>query len=340
VFNSKGAEGRLELVQRDHDGWRGATGAQYFYRDFEAIGAEAFLPPNTTSQLGLFTLQEFHFGDLGVEASARVERTRAESEPLEIERNFTAFSMAAGLSYALGDHSEIGFNLSRTERAPSAEELFSNGPHIATQAFEIGDANLGKEKSLGGEAYFRVDRRNFEFGLTAFLNRFDDFIYESATDEEQDELPVFRYLQRDATYYGFEAEVSAELFRSGPWRFVADGVADYVRATVRGIGPVPRIPPFRLLGGLEAQSDKLDGRLEMEWVADQDRTAEFETRTDGHTMLNASLAWRPWGKRRETAIVLSANNLLDVDARRHASFTKDFVPLPGRDLRLSARFSF
>jgi iron complex outermembrane receptor protein len=103
---------------------------------------------------------------------------------------------------------------------------------------------------------------------------------------------------------------------------------------------VPRIPPLRLLGGLEAQSDNVDGRLEVEWVADQDRVAEFETRTDGHTLVNASLAWRPWGKRRETAIVLSANNIFDVDARRHASFTKEFVPIAGRDIRLSARFSF
>jgi iron complex outermembrane receptor protein len=97
---------------------------------------------------------------------------------------------------------------------------------------------------------------------------------------------------------------------------------------------------LRLLGGLEAQSTKLDGRVEVEWTADQDRTAEFETATDGHTLLNASLAWRPWGRSRETSIVLSANNIFDVDARRHASFTKDFVPLAGRDFRLSTRFSF
>ncbi len=57
-------------------------------------------------------------------------------------------------------------------------------------------------------------------------------------------------------------------------------------------------------------------------------------------MVNASIAWRPWGKRRETAIVLSANNIFDVEARRHASFTKGFVPMAGRDIRLSARFAF
>jgi iron complex outermembrane receptor protein len=97
---------------------------------------------------------------------------------------------------------------------------------------------------------------------------------------------------------------------------------------------------LRLLAGLEAQSTKLDGRLEVEWVADQDRVAQFETRTDGHTLVNASLSWRPWGKARETAITLSANNIFDVEARRHASFTKDYVPMAGRDIRLGARFSF
>ena len=151
---------------------------------------------------------------------------------------------------------------------------------------------------------------------------------------------MFRYFQRDATYYGFEAEASATLFHAGGFRFVGDVVADYVRATVKGAGPVPRIPPLRLLGGLEAQSDKLDGRIEVEWVADQDRVAAFETPTDGHTMVNASLAWRPWGKAREMQLLLSANNIFDVDARRHASFTKDFVPLAGRDIRLSARLDF
>ena len=340
VFNSRGIEGRLELVQRDRNAWRGASGAQYFHRDFEAVGAEAFLPPNTTSQLGLFTLQEFELGAFGVEAAARVERSNAESKSIGIERSFTALSGALGASYAIAQHVEAGINLSRTERAPSAEELFSNGPHIATQAFEVGNPNLRKESSVGAEAYFRVDRRSIELNLTGFANWFNDFIFEAATGEEQDELPVFQYFQRDATYYGFEAEVSAPLFQAGGFRFVGDVVADYVRATVKGAGPVPRIPPLRLLGGIEAQSDKLDGRVEVEWVADQDRVAAFETPTDGHTLINASLAWRPWGKARETALVLSASNIFDVDARRHASFTKGFVPMSGRDIRLSARFSF
>lgn len=340
IFKSDGIEGRLELAQRDRNGWRGASGAQYFTRDFEAIGPEAFVPPNSTNQLGLFTLQEIDLGRVGLEAAARYEHTNAQAQTLGLERSFDAFSGALGASYEIAPRISAGLNLSRSERAPSAEELFAGGPHIATQAFEIGDPNLDTERSIGAEAYLRAQKAGFEFNATVFANWFDDFIFQAATGEEEDDLPVFQHRQRDATFYGFEMEASARLFDGGAFRFVADAVADYVHATIKDGGPVPRIPPLRFLGGLEAQSTKLDGRLEVEWIDDQTRVAQFENPTDGFTLVNASLAWRPWGRAREATLLLSANNIFDVEARRHASFTKDFVPLAGRDIRLSARFGF
>jgi iron complex outermembrane receptor protein len=340
IFKSDGIEGRLEFAQRDRNGWRGASGVQYFTRDFEAIGPEAFIPPNDTQQLGLFTLQEIDLGRVGLEAAGRYEHSRHSADTLGLERSFDAFSAAVGASYELAPRVSTGLNLSRSERAPSAEELFAGGPHIATQAFEIGDPDLDTEKSIGAEAYLRVEKAGFEFNATAFANWFDDFIFQAATGEVEDGLPVFKHRQRGATFYGFEAEASARLFEAGGYRFVADAVADYVRATIEEGGPVPRIPPLRLLGGLEAQSEKVDGRLEVEWSDDQTRVAQFENSTDSFTLVNTSVAWRPWGKAREATLILSANNLFDVEARRHASFTKEFVPLAGRDIRLSARFGF
>ncbi|MCY7270692.1 MAG: TonB-dependent receptor [Sphingomonas bacterium] len=340
LFKSDGLEGRLELGQRARGGWGGTSGIQYFERDLDVIGAEAFVPPSRSEQFGIFTVQEVDFGKFGVEGGARFERTEQRDQLNDIDRDFDTFSVAAGAYYEPQPRMKLGANLSRTGRAPSAEELFSNGPHIATQSFEIGDPDLKVEKSTGAEAYFRVEKARWSFSATAFATWFDDFIYQDETGEEQDELPVFQYFQRDATFYGFELEASAKLFEARGFAFVADGVADYVRASLKNGGPVPRIPPLRLLGGIEAQSDKLDGRLEVEWIDRQGRIADFETKTDGFTLVNASLAWRPWGKQRETTILLSANNIFDVEARRHASFTKDFVPLGGRDIRVGARFSF
>lgn len=341
VFRTKGMEGRLELVQAARGGWRGVTGVQYGSRDFSAVGAEAFVPPHGSGQFGLFTLQEVNFGRLELEGAARYERSHVRARQNGFDRGFDAVSGAVGLSFAPDGRSRFGLNLSRAERAPAPEELLSDGPHIATQAFEIGDPGLVTERALGAELFARHDGRGYALSASVYANRFDDFIYLDGTDEEEDGLPVFRYRQADAIHYGFELSGSATVARVGGVRIVAYGVADHVRARLRGgLGPVPRIPPLRLLGGIEAQSAHVDGRLEVERVFAQERIAAFETPTDGFTLVNASIVWRPWGREEATSLILSANNILDADARRHASFTKDFVPLAGRDIRLAARLSF
>jgi len=351
VFETQGFETRLELVQAQRNGWRGVTGFQASTREFSAVGAEAFVPPNDTDQYGIFTLQEFEIGRIGVELSGRYERTDVRSDSVAIgleedaiitavDRSFDAYSVAGGVNYAIAPDVKIGLNLSRVERAPSAEELFSNGPHIATQAFEVGDPDLGKESSLGVEAYLRGTTGSARFQLAAYYSRFDDFIYETDTGLEADGLPLFRFLQSDADYYGFEAQAAYDLIDRDGLTVTIDGVADYTRAEIEDEGPAPRIPALRVLGGIEANQDSFGARVEAEWVADQDRTASFELPTDGYTMVNASVSWKPFGARNETMLILSGDNLFDVDARRHASFTKDFVPLAGRNIKLSARLSF
>ncbi|WP_265571381.1 TonB-dependent receptor [Sphingomicrobium nitratireducens] len=339
-FLSDGMEGRVELKQRDADGWHGATGAQFYTRDFDAIGAEAFVPANTTDQWGIFTVQEYAPGRLGIEGGARIEWTDVTADTVSIARDFTTISAALGLNYEVTDDFKVGVNGSRAERAPSAEELLSDGPHVATQSYELGDPDLVVEKSWGGEAFARYAGRRVAASATLWANWFADFIYQADTGLEEDELPLFAYRQQDATYWGIEMEASATLAEGLDWAVKGDLVADYVRATLADGNPVPRIPPFRLGLGLTGEVGNFDGRIEVEWVADQNRTAAFETATDGHTMVNASLGWRPFGRDEETVIFVSANNVFDVDARRHASFTKDFVPLAGRDFRLGTRFSF
>ena len=339
VFLSKAIETRLELTQNAKNGWRGASGLQYQTRDFEAIGEEAFVPPTRTDQLGVFTLQEFDLGGAEAEIALRFDRANLEAQSLGIERKFNNVSAAVGIGYNIGDL-KLGANISRTGRAPSVEELFSNGPHIATQSFEIGDPLLRSERSWNGEIYARYDSTRLDFSATVYANRFNSFIYESETGTIQDDLPVFQYFQRKARVWGVEAEASAMLGGFGGFPLVVDGVADYVRTSIRGEGPAPRIPPLRLLGGVELQSGNLDLRGEVEWTDDQNRVASFETITEGFTMVNAAITWRPFGRDQNIAIIAAANNIFDVEARRAASFTKDFVPLSGRDFRITARLSF
>lgn len=340
IFNSDGIEARFEAVQANRNGWRGASGIQYLTRDFEAIGAEAFVPPNRSRQLGLFTFQEYGWGNFEIEGALRFDSVTQEAQTLGLERTFDNVSAAMGAAYLLGNV-KLGMNASHTARAPAVEELFSDGPHIATQAYEIGDPTLDSENAWNFELYARYDSEDIKATATFYSNWFGNFIYEDATGAEEDDLPVFQYFQNKAHVRGFEAELSARLGRIGGFDLVVDGVADYTRATIsNGGGAVPRIPPLRILGGAELKSDAIDVRGEVEWSADQNRTATFETETAGFTLVNASVSWRPFGDDRNIAFIASANNIFDVTARRAASFTKDFVPLSGRDFRLTARLSF
>ena len=346
TFLNDSIESRLELVQRDKGGWRGASGVQFSIRDFNVIGDEAFVPKNTTSQLGIFTLQEVNTGGLKIEGGARFEQSKlhADASPTignpDFDLSFDAFSGSLGASYEVAPGIRIGLNAAHTERAPAAEELFANGPHAGTQAFEIGNPTFKKELSDGVEVSLHGKGAGYSFGASLYYTKFRNYIYETQTGAIEDDLPVFQFLQAGARYYGFEVEGSFKLATMGKFSLVADGLADMVRARIKGAGPVPRIPPLRLLGGLEAQSDAVQARIEAEWTNGQSRVTGFETPTKGFTLVNASLSFKPFGAGNSTSILLSANNIFDVEARRHASFLKDFAPLAGRDFRVTARVVF
>src|SRR5690606_34134976 len=162
----EGVEGRLELVQSERGGWRGSVGAQYLFRDFAAAGAEAFVPPNTTQSIALFALQEVDFDAFELEAGARFERTDIASDALGTDRSFDTFSAALGLAYSPMPGLRLGLNGSRAARAPSAEELFADGPHIATQQFEIGNPDLRQETAWGRDGYTRASFGGADRGLT------------------------------------------------------------------------------------------------------------------------------------------------------------------------------
>ncbi|MCC4234436.1 TonB-dependent receptor [Sphingobium soli] len=347
AFYNKGMEGRIELVQADHGPWQGASGVQYYSRNFNVVGEEAFLPKNDTQRFGAFTLQTLDYGAVKLEAGGRYEHSELQALPLEDQdqffagkRTFDTFSFSGGASYGFNSDWRLGVNLSRSERAPSAEELFANGPHAGTQAFEVGNPDFKTERAWGLEAVLRGKGENYSFEASAYHNWFSNFIYEGLTGEEEDGLPVYQFSQAKARYYGFEAQGSVTLATFGEMKLVADALGDYVHARIVGEGPAPRIPPLRLLGGLGVTSPKVDVRGEVEWTDDQKRVSDFETETKGFTLVNAQVNYRPWGTERPLSFALSANNIFDVVARRHASFLKDFAPLSGRDIRVTARVSF
>ncbi len=346
TFLNKGIEGRLEFIQAKQGVWSGAFGGQIMIRDFNVIGEEKFLPKTSTEQGGLFTVQQFDFGKLKAEVGARVEKTDAHATAdadlgnPDITRRFTSVSGSAGASYALLDGWRIGINLTHSERAPTVEELYANGPHGGTEAFEIGLPDARLEKSNGAELTFNGKGSGYSFELSGFYNRFSNFLYQKPTGAIEDDLPVYQMAQGKAKLYGFEAQGDLDLFKLGAGRVSVDGIADYTRATVSNYGAAPQIPPLRLLGGLAYDDTAVSGRVEVEHVTAQDHVAPLETTTPAYTMVNAQISWKVLGAASPVTLRLAANNIFDVVARRAASLLKDYAPLAGRDIRLGASLRF
>ena len=346
TFRASGGEGRVDLIQSDRSGWGGVSGAQYLSKAIRVEGEEKYLPAADQRQFGLFTLQSLERGPVRIEGGGRIEFSRltaaadtAIGNP-DLERRFTTVSASLGGQYEVADGWKLSLSLSRSARAPSPDELFANGPHAGTQAFEVGDPDLDPEVGLGGEIGVKHHQGAVHLTLSAYATRFSNFLFQAPTGAIEEGLPVYAMRQGKATYRGFEAEVDAKLGSAGGIDWSIEGIADAVRARINNYGPAPLLPPLRLQAGLHAERGPVKARVEVEHAFAHRRTAPLETPTAGYTLVGAGIDWTPMSERPELTLSLAAENLFDAVARRSTSLLKDFAPIAGRDVRLTARLSY
>ena len=358
---------RLEAVGKDISAFGGnvgtAVGFQFRERDVAAFGAEAFVPPSEQLQVGVFGLAEYTNGNLIIDGAARYEYAENSTDefiddedaiPVPVDADFNIFSISGGVGYQLTENLFVGVNGARTERAPSVEETFSFGPHLATQSFEIGDPTLENEVARSVEGTVRGSFGPVTLIVNGFLTDYDGFIFEQLTDADGDGaldvldgLPVLSFIAEDTRFRGFEAQLDADLGTVpsdffGDIDFSARAQADFVRATSSNIADEdqPRIPPFSFLVGAGASSDRASLRLEVEYHADQNDVAPFELPTDSFTFVNLFFTYRPFKDNPNVALDFRAKNLNDDVGRAATSFLRDTAPLPGRDFRFGVRYTF
>ena len=346
IFQSSGYEGRAELIQREHDGWQGVVGVQMLDRDFDAIGEEAFVPATQIQETGLYTVQRIDLGGYGFEGGVRYDRRELSATPIggtaNVDRRFDNWSASGSVFVKPADGLFLGLSLSSSARAPSEVELFSDGVHVATAAYELGDPTLNSEKVLTLEGTIHLSRGPLEGDLHLYRAKYDGFIDQRPTgadfDFDGEPFPIFAYVQTDATFTGFELEGDYALWEQGERSLKIGAAADYVKADT-DLGPAARIPPYSITGRLTWADTNWDTQLEVRHVGEQDKTAAFELPTDGYTMVNLSGSIRPFANRGVT-IFAEAHNLTDEEAREHASFLKDIAPQAGRNLRVGVTYRF
>jgi len=350
VFRSSGWELRTDLIQRRRAGWSGSVGFQGLSRSLSALGLEAYLPSTSIDERGLYTVQRLDRGRFGLEGGLRFDQRALTATtlgtPLRLDLQFNSWSGSGSVSFRPAEGMFLGLSLSRNERAPSEVELFADGLHVATAAYERGDPNLTTEIATTLEATLHYDRGRLHGDLHLYSSDYDGFIDSRDTGathvvvegSETLTYPIFAYVQTQATFQGLEAEAGVEVWREGDRTIGLEASADWVRAET-DLGPAARIPPWSLTARLRYSSAPVDAHIEVRHLASQNRLAAFERPTDAYTLVNAFAAWRPLGDDGLT-VFAEARNLFNREAREHVSFLKDIAPMPGRNLRVGLAYRF
>lgn len=345
LFFNDATEGRVELEHRAFGPWRGALGLQALSREFEAIGDEAFVPQTRTRSHGLFLVEEALFGALQLDLGARTDRVESDAAGIG-ERSFSPLSLSAGALWRFDERWRVGLNLDRAERAPVEEELFANGPHVATASFEIGDPELGIERANQVELGLHYVGDRFQAKASVYRTQFDGFIYLldsgefEAGEEDEEPLPIRLWTQDDATFRGFELEASARLLETDAGQLSGRLFLDSVNARLDSGGNLPRIAPARVGAELAWNGRAWDASLGATRVAAQNDVAIDESRTDGYTLVNAQFSYHFDLTRTSWELFLKADNLTDRTGRVHTSFLRDSVVLPGRNVSAGVRLFF
>lgn len=337
TFKNKAYDTRVELQHEPIAGFKGVIGLQTSQRKFSAEGEEAYVEPTVTRRTGLFMLEEYRMGDWRFEAALRHDRQTARAETSEIERSHNGTSASLGAVWKFTPGYQLGASFTRASRAPSAEELYARGLHMATSTYERGDADLRSETSQNFDLSLKKTAGDTTFGVSVFRNRVNNYIY-GRTLDALDGLQLLQYSQADATFTGIEGQVRQRLTRNlGVTLF-----GDTVRARIAdGGGNLPRIPASRIGVRLDANWQAWEGQIEWVQVARQNRIAAFETATPGYGMLNLGLAYNgqlangtPW------QVYVKGTNLTDRLAYAHTSFIKNAAPLMGRNVTVGVKVAF
>ena len=341
LFESEAWEARLELAHNPIAGWDGVFGAQLSDRNYTATGEEAHSPPVKTDALGLFWMGEHDFERFHLEAGLRFDRTKHNPD-WGSNKTFSGVSASLGAVVPLADGWTGTLLGSYATRSPTSEELHSDGPHFATQSYDIGDPNLDEEKAFDLNATLKYAGERWSLSGTLYWTEYSDFIYQADTGASRHELPVRQTVQDDATFTGFELEgsVVAMAWAEGQLEFSA--FADTVSAEldVSGNDNLPRIPPSRAGAGVELSHGPFTLAVDYLRAFKQADTTDYELATSGYDDLRTYLDWHFAVGATEISLFVEGRNLTDAEQRYHTSYIKEVAPQPGRTIEGGVRVVF
>ena len=351
-FTNKSNETRWELSHLPLAGWRGKFGFQAEQATTKAAnldGVDPTVPRTRSTAVAGFFLEEHDFGATRINAGGRLESVSRKPDS-NVNRSYSLGSFSTGALWAFTPGYGLGAIASLAQRAPTAEELYSKGPHDPTETYDVGDANLKKETSNNLELSLQKTEEKLRWKTNVYQNKVSNFIYGDIggfAPAPNNLLRDRNFKQANATLKGIEAELSYNLYETGWFGRV---FMDSSRGELdNDQGNLPLQPATRT--GLNAgyQDSRWRSSLSVIHTNAHDRTAKtnelipnpwVERTTKGYTNVDANLSYTQRFGTTDLTWFMIARNLLNEEIRLSTSLLKDYVPQPGRNLIVGVRTRF
>jgi iron complex outermembrane receptor protein len=356
-----------------HDAWgvfvRGGMGLRGQYRDVHT-GGSLRTPSTYDIHAAAFAVEEVGRGRLRGQFGLRYEFARyvprdttafvtAGGEQVPVgPRDFGSFAGSVGALYSVAPGVTVGASLARAFRTPEFDELYSNGPHLAANTYNVGNPALRAESGIGADLFVRMAAARIQGETAVFVNHLADYIFPSSLGRAelgtQGGTPRFQYTNEDARFVGTEASLSVWLTT----RLALEGSVSHVLATftsTRDSIPVitpadttfyppspypPLIPPLRGRIAVRYERAAWHAVVGVQLTAAQERVGDFETPTPGCVTGDIAVGVRRFTGGRLHTLTLRVDNVADRTYRDHLSRVKEIMPEPGRNVSLLYRLSF
>ena len=352
-FKNRSLESRFSLTHANWAGWEGNMGFQSETQTFSALSVETgradTVPTTKSTALAAFIVEQKQFNNVLISAGARAEHIKRSPEAQFnlASRQFNLYSSSLGGLWSFTSGYALGSSLSLASRAPTTEELYSNGPHESTLSFDIGDINLKKENSKNLELSLQKTQGAWRWKANLFLNKVNNYVYGNQADvtlneegeiDPDGEFRLRHYRQANATIRGGELELGFNMQGSG-WSYRA--FADTSRGTLNQLGNLPLQAAQRIGFDIGYRNNGWRSTLSAIHAFKQDRLASTEHYiTPSYTKVDANISYTHLYKSNEITWFVQGKNLLNQDIRLATSLIKESTPQAKRGYLAGVRVSF
>lgn len=330
------------------------VGIQGMNQSNKNFGEEYLIPDAITNDFGIFGTGIYDWETNSLQAGIRFDYRKLATEEhgiigeegyfQAIDNSYDSFNASLGYKKNFTDDFTLRLNLATGFKAPTLAELSSNGVHEGTFRYEIGNINLDNEQNLQSDLDLEYKISHFEFGVSAFYNHINDYIYASPTNLEIEGYQVYNYIQNNANLYGGEIVVH---FHPHPldWLHLVSSF-ETVTGKLESGGYLPQIPANNWNNTIKTdfndQKWLKDGfaTLNISTTFKQDKVSGFDIPSDGYTLLNLAFGGEIHLGKTIFNLNLNANNILNETYIPHLSrLASDGIPNIGRNIILGINFN-